>query len=358
MFGNRRPWPMLGLLVCGLAVSACAVANAIDPDAGVMTGPPADTWAKPVGGGDNSATGTAGDPPAPPSQKPPEGECGVITPAGICKGAVAFWCDGGALRSQDCRALGTTCAFSAGDNGFRCDASSADDDVPGAADAAPPARRPDQGAGFPPFDAGPSDPVGGFDLGPSDPVGGLDAAGAPPADGCGDIDFLGICEGNLAVWCASGVLEQLDCQAQGTTCGWVDDTSGNYCLPAGGSPAPADAGVPAPSPDAGSTCDLGFLGECQGDMARYCIGDQLIEVDCAAQGQTCQLVSDVVGYYCMDAAAPPDNCGGVDYAGYCDGATLVWCDVGTLYHLDCSLTNQTCEFMPDVGGSYCVDPPI
>lgn len=47
---------------------------------------------------------------------------------------------------------------------------------------------------------------------------------------CGDLDFLGRCEGDVAVWCTrEGQIERQDCASNGSTCGYIDQVTGYYC---------------------------------------------------------------------------------------------------------------------------------
>jgi hypothetical protein len=283
---------------------------------------------------------------------------------------VAFFCENGALETQDCRALGSACVFVAELGGFRCEP--VDDDGDGLPDAPPDDDflPPDEEPLPPDDDPGGGDPLPPDDepLPPDDPGGGEPPPpggdpGGDPGGGCGAIDYLGECQGDVAVWCDGAALAQVDCRAQGTTCEWIDDQIGYYCrAPEAGEVADAfvppppvpDAFVPPP-PEPG--CDLGFLGECQGDVARFCAGDSLVEVDCTAFGQICDYVNDVVGYYCADAVAPVDECGGVDYTGYCDGDTVIWCDGGRLYSVDCAATGEICGWVSEDGGYFCLGGP-
>ena len=378
------------------ALSGCASGALGDlADAGAGDAQPAgeENWRKPPAG----SVGPAGDPvggvdspQAPPSAKPPEGACGVIDAAGICKGAVAFWCEAGALVTEDCRALGTACVFDDALGGFRCEGAFNDD--PGPADpppgapepgdpGAPEAPPPDDDEAPPPADPPeegepppPDAPDDGEPLPPDAPSPPDDPAG----DACGGIDYLGECQGDLAVWCDAGSLQSVDCTQFSTPCGWVDDTTGFYCLPAapdapdpGPEPAPDPAPEPVPEPDPGvpppvGGCDLGFTGECQADLARFCAGDTLIETDCAARGQVCGFISDAVGYYCMspvdpadpvEPAEPVDACGGIDYLGECRGDTVVWCDNAQLYQIDCAAQGEFCGWISDAGGYFCTSTP-
>lgn len=49
-----------------------------------------------------------------------------------------------------------------------------------------------------------------------------------------------------------------------------------------------------------------------------------------------------------------DGCGDVDYAGYCDGETLVWCEEGRLRQVDCSERDRSCEYESASVGYNCV----
>jgi hypothetical protein len=95
--------------------------------------------------------------------------CQGLTFEGECSSNVLRWCDGGQLFERNCPLCGETCLPT--ESGFNCVSSN-----------------------------------------------------------CGDVDYLGKCEGNTAVWCnTDGELSELDCTNQGQTCGYVDDTIGWYC---------------------------------------------------------------------------------------------------------------------------------
>jgi hypothetical protein len=209
---------------------------------------------------------------------------------------VSFWCDAGELRTQDCRAIGTSCEFLAESGGFRCSPL-------GGAD-------PGNGGGADPGNGGGADPGNG--------------GGADPGNGAGGAFDPGV----------------------------PDDD-----------PLPPDEEPPPPgndpAPPAGDACGgIDYLGECQGDTARYCVDNQVVEVDCAGRGQTCGYISDVVGYYCIDvrAAIPVDECEGLDYLGECRGDTAAWCDAGQLYTLDCAAQGEVCDWISDAGGYFCTTP--
>ncbi len=50
----------------------------------------------------------------------------------------------------------------------------------------------------------------------------------------------------------------------------------------------------------------------------------------------------------------PAGCGEVDYAGRCDGATLVWCEDAVLRSFDCGAVGMSCGWQDDVVGNNCL----
>ncbi len=50
------------------------------------------------------------------------------------------------------------------------------------------------------------------------------------AEGCGNIDALGTCAGDIAIWCEDGALRSFDCSVRDEGCGFVDGELGYYCL--------------------------------------------------------------------------------------------------------------------------------
>ena len=50
---------------------------------------------------------------------------------------------------------------------------------------------------------------------------------------CGAVDYFGVCEGDVAAWCNQRNLSRYDCGARGMTCGWVNDSLGNWCVERG-----------------------------------------------------------------------------------------------------------------------------
>lgn len=112
-------------------------------------------------------------------------------------------------------------------------------------------------------------------------------AGGGAVDECGTVDYFGECNGEQLAWCNQGQLVETDCAAADKVCELVSDTIGYDC-------------VEPPDPCEGLTVE----GECQGDTLRYCLSEQITEVDCAAQSQVCGY-SDTLGFYdCIDPPPP------------------------------------------------------
>lgn len=85
---------------------------------------------------------------------------------------------------------------------------------------------------------------------------------------CGDVDYMGYCDGDTLVWCDNG-LQQVDCAASGRSCGYESSSVGYNCMNGGSSPG-------------GGGVALGF-GYPVGDLTTYPAG-----------GWT---VSQVLGHY-------------------------------------------------------------
>jgi hypothetical protein len=99
--------------------------------------------------------------------------CGGLSHLGECAGRTARWCDRGTIQTRDCGACGETCLFLGDRVGFDCE---------------------------------------------QDP------------SVCGELDFLGRCDGDVAEWCNEDTeRERVDCAAQGQVCRYIDARTGYYC---------------------------------------------------------------------------------------------------------------------------------
>jgi hypothetical protein len=129
----------------------------------------------------------------PGSSDPNAALCAQLGYAGECNGSVLTWCENGQVKQVDCATTGATCGFESADVGNNCLAAS----------------DPSSGSGS---SSGSS-------------------SGGGATDNCDGVDYLGYCtsDGTL-VWCDGGVLKAYDCAADGLTCQYVDDTTGNTCV--------------------------------------------------------------------------------------------------------------------------------
>src|SRR5690242_2408722 len=62
---------------------------------------------------------------------------------------------------------------------------------------------------------------------------------------CGDVSYIGYCDGTNLVWCQDDQLMQFDCAGTGQICAYQDDNVGNNCLNA---PPPSDGSTSGGGP--------------------------------------------------------------------------------------------------------------
>lgn len=195
-------------------------------------------------------------------------------------------------------------------------------------------------------------------------------------DGCGGT--CGQCEDEL-ICGDDGLCYTPECEP---------DCAGKVCGPDG---CGSDCGLCAePKICTNGYCNLGpcgvvtSVGECQGNVAVWCEGgDTLIEQDCSlAEGYICAYDGFANKYVCMDEPEcvpkcegkvcgsdgcegqcgacssgwaceqgqcqpqPGAACGTVTSVGLCVDNTLWFCTGEVLYSIDCTLTGETCQWVP------------
>ena len=118
--------------------------------------------------------------------------------------------------------------------------------------------------------------------------------------GCGAVDYLGVCEGDVAVYCSGAFdLVRLDCADYQMTCGYINAETGYYCTSTPSEPPAPTPPESAPEPGDEPCGDVDYFGRCEGDVVVWCDLGMLQRRDClAADGMPCGYVSDDVGYYC------------------------------------------------------------
>ncbi|MDY0002894.1 MAG: trypsin-like serine protease [Polyangia bacterium] len=98
-------------------------------------------------------------------------------------------------------------------------------------------------------------------------------------DPCMGIGSAGRCEGNVALWCEGGELQQRCCGDEGLGC--QEGPGGLFRC-------------------ADSCQGLDFLGACDGQDAVWCEGGQVRRRRCIPCDQVCGWAGDLLGYYCLD----------------------------------------------------------
>ena len=151
----------------------------------------------------------------------------------------------------------------------------------------------------------------------------------PPEGPCETVPITGWCDGNVLLVCISGSLTVTDCDTYGknVVCEWLDSLSAYGCNP---------------------------HGECVPDCEGKFCGDDGCGGSCGTcpTGQACEL-NQCVG---------ETDCGEVGYIGCCSGNTVLWCDNGALWHMDCTSmqdpSQQHCGWNPNVNFYDCVETAL
>jgi hypothetical protein len=108
-------------------------------------------------------------------------------------------------------------------------------------------------------------------------------------------------------------------------------------------------------PAAGGCGAVDYRGSCDGDTLVWCEENVLKTVACGDSGKVCAYQDDTIGNNCVAAPAPPaSGCGEVTFEGYCDGATLVWCEAEKIETFDCAGSGKTCGWQADANYNNCL----
>ncbi len=152
-------------------------------------------------------------------------------------------------------------------------------------------------------------------------------------EGCDDVTNEGFCDDSTAVFCESGSVLEIDCEALGRDCG---DIGGGLmrCLD-------------ALDPCEGET----FAGRCTDDRAIWCEDDEVQSVDCGDELMTCALNDDGLSRCVGDS----DLCEDLGWEGACEGDTAVWCDdEDRVRRRQCDDCGQPCGWSDEFNGFYCL----
>ena len=87
-------------------------------------------------------------------------------------------------------------------------------------------------------------------------------------------------------------------------------------------------------------------------IAVWCQDDEVVSSSCPDLGLVCGLDGEG-NYRCVSPG--PCEAEGLDYAGTCtaDGHAR-WCEDGVIKDRDCVLCDQTCGWVSDAVGYYCI----
>lgn len=162
-------------------------------------------------------------------------------------------------------------------------------------------------------------------------------AGAIPAPGttlpgCGAVTSVGRCsaDGTVAEFCRDGALVRDPCDSD-EVCG--DVTGGKRCVAAASTPCGT----------------VTAFGGCSGDVLQWCDDGVVRTRDCGSCGdESCALVDNVTGFACVD-----DPCGGLSYLGECSGDVARWCEDGEVKEVECGDRGDACGFVNDETGYFC-----
>lgn len=294
-----------------------------------------------------AATDADASPPAKPPRKPVPGAndddaCDGVDAWGTCVDLELRRCEAGRLVRTPCVAPTPACAWVDDLTGFACVAEPSGVDPPGGDAPAPP--------------------------------------GADPApEACGDVDYLGACDGDVALYCHRGRLERVDCGTWGQFCRYVGETTGFYCTPDASLPQapPADEvpeAPPAPdAPEAPPAPPLPDAGAPPPDDPPPDEPPAPPPDDGAPEPPDEPIAPEPPGPESAPAppdepaapdppAAPeppgPDDCASLGYLGRCDGDVAIWCENGRVVQRDCrAVDGLGCGWVDESIGWYCGGTP-
>lgn len=110
-------------------------------------------------------------------------------------------------------------------------------------------------------------------------------------------------------------------------------------------------GYTGPTVIGGAPCgEIGAEGQCNGDVAIWCAGDELASERCATR---CGWDAGARGFRCLQGADP---CEGLDARGACQGQVARWCERGVVKARDCGACAESCGMNPAIGATCEADP--
>ncbi|MBO4350575.1 MAG: hypothetical protein J6A01_06505 [Proteobacteria bacterium] len=168
-------------------------------------------------------------------------------------------------------------------------------------------------------------------------IAGVAACDSLPGQGCGDIDDIGKCVGNVVYFCENDQVQSQDC-GNDKVCG-LNSKNLYDCVDKQVGPGPG----PGPHEGCGEVDDKG---KCDGNKALVCVNGELKSKECAAN-ETCGVRED--GQVdCLNKGNNPENpCGDIDGYGKCENNVITYCAEGPkLETLECT-ENEICDVDQD-----------
>ena|GEM_PF-2536501 len=158
--------------------------------------------------------------------------------------------------------------------------------------------------------------------------------GTQPQDpkGCGDIDAIGKCDGNVLSYCGEGDIVVTETCGKEEKCG-KDPDGKNNCI----------------SKDFKDCGDVDGVGKCDGNTLSYCDAKKGLVTEACGKNQKCDKDTDG-NYNCMDDDPTPKECGDVNAYGKCDKGNVIYCDENNLLATIKCTSNETCD--KDEDGFY------
>jgi hypothetical protein len=102
----------------------------------------------------------------------------------------------------------------------------------------------------------------------------------------------------------------------------------------------------------GDCASLGYAGTCVDDVSLWMEGGSCRVRDCGGEGKTCGLISNAVGYGCVEGpqGSTAFRCDDVGYEGAClGGDVLVWSEGSACRYADCPALGKSCGWTDSVG---------
>lgn len=86
-----------------------------------------------------------------------------------------------------------------------------------------------------------------------------------------------------------------------------------------------------------------FMGRCDSNDVVWCEGGLVYRLDCLEKELVC-VFDDLRQYYGCGSLVQAEECMGENYAGRCQDHTLIWCENGNVFAVDCAESSTECRW--------------